>query len=109
MACSKPRVRRTPVTVAGSVVVPALLPATLSIVRVVKAPSFFTCTSLASRRTPEATQMLVTSDGNNKTAVRLVLAAHSRIYFSMMLPTSMGSPLTRTYSKTNLSCETVVV
>ena len=70
MACSKPRVRHAPVTAVGSVVVPTLSPATLSIVRAVKAPSFFTCSSLASRRTPETTQMLVTSEGNNKAAVR---------------------------------------
>ena len=70
MVCSKPRVRRAPVTAAGSVVVLALSPITLSIVRAVKAPSFLTCLSLASRRTPETTQMLVTSEGNSKAAVR---------------------------------------
>ena len=69
MVYSKPRVRRAPVTAVGSVVVPALSPATLSMVRAVKAPSFLTWSSLASRRTPETTQMLVTSEGNSKATV----------------------------------------
>ena len=70
MVCSKPIVRLALVTAAGSVVVPVLSPATLSIVRAVKAPSFLTRSSLASSRTSETTQMLVTSEGNSKAAVR---------------------------------------
>ena len=109
IVCSKPIARRAPVTTTGSVVVPALSPATRSMVRAVKAPSFFTCLSLASRRTPETTQMLVTIEGNSKVAVRWVLTTQSWISFVMMLPMSIGSPQTMTYNKTNLSWETVVV
>ena len=42
MVCSKPIARLAPITTAGSVVVAALSPATLSIMHAVKAPSFLT-------------------------------------------------------------------
>ena len=107
--CSSPIGRLTLVTIIGSIVAPAISPAILSMVRAVRAPSFFTCSSYASRRTPDTTQMLVMSVENSKAAALWFFMAQSRISFSIMLPTSMGSPLTIAYNSTSLSCEIVVV
>ena len=109
IVCSNPIALLALVTVAGSDGAPTTSPAILLMVSAVRAPSFLTCSSFASRRTPDITQMLVISEGNSKAVILWFFMAQSRISFSIMLPKSMGSPLTITYNNTNLFCETVVV
>ena len=55
IVCSKLIARLALVIAAGSVVALALSPVILSMVRAVRAPSFLTWSSLASRRTPNYT------------------------------------------------------
>ena len=94
---------------AGSDGAPTTSPTIRSMLRAVRAPSLLTCSSFVSRRTLDTTQMLVISEWNSKPAALWFFMAQSWISFSVMLPTSIGNPLTMTYKSTNISCETVVV
>lgn len=53
--------------------------------------------------------MLVIREGNIKAAVLCFFIAHFRISFSIISPTSIGSPQTITYKSASLSCDIVVV
>ena len=104
---SIPITRLAPATAVGGAATSSL--AIRSMVRAVRAPSFLTRSSYISRWTPDTTHMLVIREANSKTAILCFFIAHSLISFSIMIPTSMGNPLTMTYKSTNLSCEIVVV
>lgn len=98
-----------PATATGSGGAAADSLAILSMVWAVRAPSFLIRSSYAVGRTPNTIQILVRREGNNRAAVLCFFIAQSIISRSLITPTSIGSPLTMTYKRINLSCETEVV
>ena len=65
--------------------------------------SFLMHSSLGVMFTPDIRHMLVVSEGNNKSVIVYFFIAHSLISLLIIVPTSIGNPLWRTYKRINLS------